>query len=47
MSRYKFTGGLSKIRNVVTEGLRYRLVDARGEVVGRLASRLVTDTPDL
>jgi large subunit ribosomal protein L13 len=40
MSRYKFTGGLSKIRNVVTEGLRYRLVDARGEVVGRLASRL-------
>ena len=37
---YKFTGGMSHIRNVVTEGLRYRLVDARGEVVGRLASRL-------
>ena len=37
---YKFTGGLSRIRNVVTEGLRYRLVDARGEVVGRLASKL-------
>lgn len=37
---YKFTGGMSHIRNVITEGLRYRLVDARGEVVGRLASRL-------
>ena len=30
------------IRNVGTEGLRYRLVDARGEVVGRLASKLST-----
>ena len=40
MSSYKVTGGLSKIRNVVTDGLRYRLVDARGEVVGRLASKL-------
>ena len=40
MSSYKVTGGLSKIRNAVTDGLRYRLVDARGEVVGRLASKL-------
>ena len=37
---YKVTGGLARIRNVVTDGLRYRLVDARGEVVGRLASKL-------
>ena len=37
---HKLTGGLSRIRNVPTDGLRYRLVDARGEVVGRLASKL-------
>jgi large subunit ribosomal protein L13 len=37
---HKLKGGVSTIRNVVTEGLRYRLVDARGEVVGRLASKL-------
>jgi large subunit ribosomal protein L13 len=37
---YKVTGGLRNIRNVAVEGLRYRLVDARGEVVGRLASKL-------
>ena len=37
---HKLTGGLSRIRNVRTDGLRYRLVDARGEVVGRLASKL-------
>ena len=30
----------SHIRNVDLEGLRYRLVDAKGEVVGRLASKL-------
>ena len=37
---YKLTGGLRRIRDVATDGLRYRLVDARGEVVGRLASKL-------
>lgn len=37
---HKLTGGLTRIRNVPTDGLRYRLVDARGEVVGRLASKL-------
>mmetsp|Transcript_39152 Transcript_39152/g.96983 ORF Transcript_39152/g.96983 Transcript_39152/m.96983 type:complete len:226 (-) Transcript_39152:148-825(-) len=29
-----------RIRNVSVEGLRYRLVDAKGEVLGRLASKL-------
>mmetsp|Transcript_27553 Transcript_27553/g.44079 ORF Transcript_27553/g.44079 Transcript_27553/m.44079 type:complete len:212 (+) Transcript_27553:261-896(+) len=37
---YKVTGGQARIRNVATEGLRYRLVDARGEVLGRLAAKL-------
>ena len=37
---HKLAGGVSRIRNVPTDGLRYRLVDARGEVVGRLASKL-------
>ena len=37
---HKLRGGASVIRNVVTDGLRYRLVDARGEVCGRLASKL-------
>lgn len=30
------------LKNVVTEGLRFRLVDARGQVVGRLASQIAT-----
>mmetsp|Transcript_4702 Transcript_4702/g.16244 ORF Transcript_4702/g.16244 Transcript_4702/m.16244 type:complete len:229 (+) Transcript_4702:82-768(+) len=40
MSGSAAKNGLSKIRNVATEGLRWRLVDARGEVVGRLAAQV-------
>jgi large subunit ribosomal protein L13 len=35
---YKQTGGIARIKNVVTDGLRYRLADARGEVLGRFAA---------
>ena len=35
---YKQTGGIARIKNVFTDGLRYRLADARGEVLGRFAA---------